>query len=135
MDNNLYDMEIKPLKISNFEGYWYINALNHKNKYRAYHIKNIKHLEITNENFEVKDNILKNLDKAINIWYDPTAKPFLVELFADKNATKYLERIPLSKTQKIVKNNDDSSTIYLEIINKNEIIRKILMWIPNVKVM
>ncbi len=134
MDNELYDMEIKPLKISNFEGYWYVNALNHQDNYRAYHIKSIKHLEVTDDSFEVKEDILKNLDKAVNIWYDPTAKPFTVELFADEYATKYLERIPISKTQQIIKNNDGTSTIYLEITHTNEIIRKILMWIPNLKV-
>jgi len=134
MNNKLYDMEIKPLKISNFEGYWYVNALNHKDEYRTYHIKSIKHLEITDERFEVKKDILKNLDKAVNIWYDPTSKPLTVELFADKYATKYLERIPISKTQHIIKNNDGSSIIYLEITHENEIIRKILMWIPNLRV-
>ena len=134
IDNNIYNMKIKPLKISNFEGYWYVNALNHKNKYRTYHIKSIQELEIINEHFEVKENILKNLDKAVNIWYDPTVKPFLVELFADKDATKYLERISISKTQKIIKHNDGTSVIYLEITHKNEIIRKILMWLPNIKV-
>lgn len=134
MDNEIYDMDIKPLKISNFEGYWYVNALNHENRYRAYHIKSIKHLEVTDEFFEVKENILKNLDKAVNIWYDPTAEPFTVELFADEHATKYLERIPISKTQKIIKNYDGTSTIYLEITHENEIIRKLLMWIPNVRV-
>jgi predicted DNA-binding transcriptional regulator YafY len=134
MDNEIYDMDIKPIKISNFEGYWYVNALNHENRYRAYHIKSIKHLEVTDEFFEVKENILKNLDKAVNIWYDPTAEPFTVELFADEYATKYLERIPISKTQKIIKNSDGTSTIYIEITHKNEIIRKILMWIPNLRV-
>jgi len=132
--DNLRDIEIKPLKISNFEGYWYLNALNENNKYRTYHIKTIKHLELTNENFEIEEDILKNLDKAVNIWYNPTAKPFLVELFVNKNATKYLERIPISKTQKLIKNSDGSATIYLEITHKNEIIKKILMWIPNLKV-
>ncbi|GAB6073618.1 helix-turn-helix transcriptional regulator [Nautilia lithotrophica] len=134
MDREIYDFEIKPLKISNFEGYWYVNALNHENKYRTYHIKSIKHLVITDESFEVEKDILKNLDKAVNIWYDPTTKPFRVELFADEYATKYLERIPISKTQKIIKNSDGTSTIYLEITHENEIIRKLLMWIPNLKV-
>jgi len=134
MDGEIYDFEIKPLKISNFDGYWYVNALNHKDEYRTYHIKSIKHLEITDESFEVEKDILKNLDKAVNIWFDPTAEPFTVELFADEYATKYLKRIPISKTQKIIKNSDGTSTIYLEITHENEIIRKLLMWIPNLRV-
>lgn len=69
IDEKVIDIEIKPLKISNFEGYWYVNALNNEDKYRTYHIKSIKHIEITNKNFEVEKDILKNLDKAVNIWY------------------------------------------------------------------
>jgi predicted DNA-binding transcriptional regulator YafY len=134
MNNKLYDMEIKPLKISNFEGYWYINALNYKNNYRVYHIRSIKYLKIINKSFKIKEDILKNLDKAVNIWYDPTAKPFTVEIFANKDATKYLERIPISKTQKMIKNSDGTSTIYLEITHIEEIIKTILMWIPKIRV-
>jgi predicted DNA-binding transcriptional regulator YafY len=134
MNDKLYDMEIKPLKISNFEGYWYVNALNYKNQYRVYHIKSIEYLKISDENFEIEKDILKNLDKAVNIWYDPTAKPFIVELFANKDATKYLERIPISKTQKMIKNSDGTSIIYLEITNTQEIIKTVLMWIPKLRV-
>ncbi|WP_457561169.1 WYL domain-containing protein [Caminibacter sp.] len=48
------EMQIKPLKISNFEEYWYVNALNHNDEYRTYHIKSIKNLEIIDKSFEVK---------------------------------------------------------------------------------
>ncbi|WP_457561172.1 WCX domain-containing protein [Caminibacter sp.] len=78
--------------------------------------------------------MLKNLDKAVNIWYDPSAEPFEVELFADEHATKYLKRIPISKTQIIIENKDGKSSIYLEITDSMEIIRKFLMWIPNLVV-
>jgi predicted DNA-binding transcriptional regulator YafY len=130
----LENKKIKPLKISNFDGYWYLNALNEDNKYRTYHIKSIKQLKITNEKFTPDKKLLKNLDKAVNIWFDPQKEFISVELFADEYATKYLERIPISKTQKIIKNADGTSTIYLEITNSNEIIRKLLMWIPNLRV-
>jgi predicted DNA-binding transcriptional regulator YafY len=133
-DKKLYNFEIKPLKISNFDGYWYVNALNHEDKYRTYHIKSIKDLKVTKNTFKLEEELLKNLDKTVNIWYDPTKEPILVELFADEYATKYLSRIPISKTQKLYKNQDNTSTIYIEITHKNEIIRKILMWIPHLKV-
>jgi predicted DNA-binding transcriptional regulator YafY len=135
MDNKIKDMKIKPLKISNFDGYWYVNALNHKDEYRTYHIRSIKQLKVTNEKFTPNRELLKNLDKAVNIWFDPQKEFISVELFADEYATKYLKRIPISKTQKICENNDKTSTIYLEITNSNEIIRKLLMWIPNLKVL
>ncbi|WP_457562808.1 helix-turn-helix transcriptional regulator [Caminibacter pacificus] len=134
MNKRLINMEIKPIKISNFDGYWYVNALNHKNEYRTYHIKSIHELQVTNQTFDIKENILKDVDKAVNIWFKPKGTPFLVELIADEFATKYLQRIPISKTQKIIKNSDETSTIYLEITDKNEIIHKLLMWIPHLAV-
>jgi len=129
-----YTATIKPLKISNFEGFWNLNVLNTKDKYKTYHLKSIQKIEILKENFEVKEEILKNLDKAINIWFDPTKKPFLVELFIDKNIGKYFERIPISKTQQIIKSDDGNATIYLTITDEREIVKTIKMWIPKIRV-
>jgi len=134
MDDGIFDFEIKPLKITNFEGYWYINALDKNDEYKTFHIKSIQKLDVTNKTFKVKKDILKNLDKAVNIWFNPTKEPILVELFADDYATKYVERLPLSSTQKMIKKADNTSTIYLEITHMNEILRKLIMWIPHIVV-
>ena len=133
MDNSIVPLIVKPLKISNFEGYWYLNILEEE-KYKTLHIKSIQSIEVLKQKFRVKENLLKNLDKAINVWFDPTKEIIQVELFADEFATKYLERLPLSSTQHIIKNNDNTSTIYIEITDKMEILRKLLMWIPNLVV-
>jgi len=133
--NKTYTTTIKPLKISNFEGFWYLNALNISNKYKTYHLKSIQKIEILKENFEVKEEILKNLDKAINIWFDPTKEPFLVELFVDKSVVKYFERKPISPTQQLIKNDDDSAIMYLTITDEREIIRILKMWIPEVRIL
>jgi predicted DNA-binding transcriptional regulator YafY len=133
--NKTYTTTIKPLKISNFEGFWYLNALNISNKYKTYHLKSIQKIEILKENFEVKEEILKNLDKAINIWFDPTKEPFLVELFVDKSVVKYFERKPISPTQQLIKNDDGSAIMYLTITDEREIIRILKMWIPEVRIL
>ena len=134
LKDKVIKIDIKPLKITNFEGYWYLNALNNQNKYKTYHIKTFEELKITDESFEIKKDILKNLDKAINIWFDPLKKPFLVELLASEEVVKYLKRVPLSKTQVIIKNKDNTYTIQLQITHSKEIIRKLLMWIPEIAV-
>ena len=131
LNDKIIDVYIKPLKITNFEGYWYLNAIS-KDKYKTYHIKTFESLKVTNDSFEVKEDILKNLDKAVNIWFDPLKKPFFVELLADEEIVKYLQRVPLSKTQIIRKNPDNTYTIELQITHSKEIIRKLLMWIPNI---
>jgi len=129
---NIY---IKPLKITNFDGYWYLNALNNENKYKTYHIKTFEKIELTDKTFYIKNDILKNLDKAINIWFDPLKEPFLVELLASEDVIKYFQRVPLSKTQTIIKNQDNTYTIQLSITHSKEIIRKLLMWIPEIVVL
>jgi len=131
---NTKEVVVKPLKISNFEGYWYLNCLNEKSQYRVYHLKSIKKLELLNETFKVEEDILKNLENAINIWFNPIKKSYLVELFADKDATKYLKRIPLSKTQTMIENDDKTSIIYLQITDDREVERKIKSWLPHIKV-
>ena len=128
---NIVEFQIKPLKVVNFEGYWYLFSLNENDEYRKFYIKDIKKIDITSQTFENKEI---NLEEAMNIWFDPTKETIQVELFADKEATKYLQRLPLSKTQKLFPNADGSSVIYLEITDKMEILRKLLMWIPNLVV-
>ena len=43
--------------------------------------------------------------------------------------------MPLSKTQIIRKNPDNTYTIELQITHSKEIIRKLLMWIPNIVIL
>jgi len=129
--NGIFNFKIKPLKIVNFEGFWYLFSLNEKDEYRKFYLKNIKNIKITSQTFEYKQ---VNLEKALNVWYDPTKEIIQVELLADEYATKYLERLPFSNNQNLIKNSDNTSTIYLEITNKMEILKKLLMWIPHIVV-
>jgi predicted DNA-binding transcriptional regulator YafY len=125
---------IKPLKILNFEGYWYVSALNEQNQYRTFHIKSIKNIKLTSKTFKIKKDILNNLDYALNIWYDPLKEPFLVELQVDNSIVKYLQRIPLSKTQKIIPQKN-YSIIELKITHPNEIKRTLLSWLPHIVIL
>ena len=57
-----------------------------------------------------------------------------MELFIDKNIVKYFERIPISKTQRIIKSDDGHGTIELTITDEREIVKTIKMWIPKIRV-
>jgi len=126
--------DIKPLKIANFEGYWYLIALNYKNEYRRYHIHSMEKIKVLDETFDIDDKILERLDKAINIWYDPNKKPFLVELFLDEVATRYFKRLKPFKPIFFKEEADKTSIVTLEITNENEILYFLLRWIPHIKV-
>ena len=61
--------------------------------------------------------------------------PILVQLFMDKEVSRYFLRKPLNQTQRVLKQYDDKS-IDLEIVVTNlmEIIPTIQRYIPHVKV-
>ena len=127
--------DVKPLKIVNFEGYWYLLALNYEDKYRRYHINSMKEIEILKEKFNLDEEFLDRVNKkAINIWYDPFKEPYLVELYLDDVATKFFKRLKPFKLLYFKENDDKSSIVTLEITHDMEIIPFILRWIPRVKV-
>jgi len=127
--------DVKPLKIVNFEGYWYLLALNYEDEYRRYHINSMKEIKILKEEFSLDEKFLDRVNKkAIHIWYDPFKEPYLVELYLDDVATKFFKRLKPFKPLYFKENDDKSSIVTLEITHDMEIIPFILRWIPRVKV-
>jgi len=129
-------IKLKPLKIANFEGFWYLIALDARDeKLKKYHLKSLSCLENTNETFSISTNIEESLDNAINIWFDIENDTFEVTLFLDKHAAKILKRKPLNKSQKVLSEyKDGSCDISLMITHKREISSIVQYWIPHIKV-
>jgi len=127
---------IKPLKIVNFEGFWYLLAFNYKNEYRRYHINSMINIKTLKENFDLDESILAKINEnALNIWYNPFKKPYLVELFLDEVATVYIKRLNPFKRYVLKEEKDGSSIITLQITDEMEILPFILRWIPHIKVL
>ena len=131
--HNIYTTTIKPLKIVNFEGFWYLVALRDETL-KKYYLKNISNPKICDTTFEVDSELNELLDNAISIWFQKDTKPFEVKLYANKIATKYFKRRPLP-TQKIDSlNSDDTMEFTLNITHKMEILPIIKYWIPHIYV-
>jgi len=131
--DNGYEYKVKPLKIANFEGYWYLLALD-GDKYKTFHLKSIKNLELLKDTFEISQSFLERLDNAINVWFEPDKEPFKVILKADEYATKFLKRIPLNPTQREIEKLPDGSIFEIEITHEMEIKRFIKSFLPQIKV-
>jgi len=133
-NNKRYNSTLKPLKIVNYEGFWYLIAIN-KDELKKYYLKEIKNIKLTDTLFEIDkkiDNLLKN---SISIWFNENAEPFTVKLLALKVASKYFKRRPLP-TQTINSiNSDDSIEFSIKITHKMEILPIIKYWIPYLKVL
>lgn len=130
------ELDLKPLKIANYEGFWYLIALDSRNDIlKKYYLKNIKQITILDVAFESTAELDSLLDNSISVWFSQNTKPYKVVLNISKDVAKYFERKPISKSQ-ITKSiyEDGSMVISVEITNDMEIIPFVKYWMPHIKV-
>ena len=128
--------EIYPLKILNLEGFWYLIIYeSNDNKIKTFHLNTIKNIEVLNTHFSFDEEKINSFDNAISAYYKPNNAPILVQLFLDKEVSRYFLRKPLNKTQRVLKIYDDESCdIELTITEYMEIIPTIQRYIPHIGV-
>ena len=124
--------EIYPLKILNLEGFWYLIIYEaNDNKIKTFHLNTIKNIEVLNTHFSFDEEKINSFDNAISAYYKPNNAPILVQLFMDKEVSRYFQRKPLNKSQRVLKIYDDESCdIELTITEYMEIIPTIQRYIP-----
>ena len=128
--HNLDTRTIQPLKIVNFEGFWYLIALKDE-ILKKYYLKNISNLTMTDKTFEKDNKLDKLLDESISVWFRRDIEPFEVKIFADKSAAKFFKRRPLP-SQKIESLNADGTMEFIvKITHEMEILPIIKYWIPH----
>ena len=128
--------EIYPLKILNLEGFWYLIIFEPiDNKIKTFHLNTIKNIEVLNTHFSFDEEKINSFDNAISAYYKPNNAPILVQLFMDKEVSRYFMRKPLNKSQRVLKIYDDESCdIELTITEYMEIIPTIQRYIPHIGV-
>jgi len=130
-----YTTTIQPLKIANFEGFWYLLAMR-DDTLKKYYLKNISTTKILDSKFSVDKKVDELLDNSISIWFDQSADPFEVKLYADKYAAKYFQRRKLP-TQKIDSINSDDGSIEftVSVTDEMELLPLIKYWIPHLHIL
>jgi len=138
LDNKkIYEIKIKPLKIANFEGYWYLIALdvNSKDALKKYYLKNIYNLHILNDKFEVNTSLEELLTNSISIWFQEKNEPFEIKIHVSNVVSKYVKRKPIAPTQIIESIYEDNSLdIVVKVTHEMEIIPLVKYWLPYMKV-
>ncbi len=128
-----YDSTIDPLKIVNYEGFWYLVAKKER-KIHKYYLKDISNIRPTKHSFEVAKSIDQLLENSISIWFNQDKTPYKVSLKAHKYIAKYFYRRPLP-TQQITHTYDDGSIEFeVSITSDMEISPIVKYWIPYLKV-
>jgi len=136
-DTYTKELTLKPLKIANYEGFWYLLALDARNDIlKKYYLKNIKNITLSEIIFKSTAKLDALLENSISIWFDYKVEPYKVILSVSKDIAKYFQRKPISKTQ-IIESiyNDGSIDVSLEISNDKEITRLVKYWMPHIKVL
>lgn len=131
------EVSIKPLKIVNFEGFWYLVGLDARNDIlKKYYLKNISFIKLLDENFTTTSKIDELLKNSISVWFDETSEVFEVKLHISKVISKFFKRKPISPNQIIESLYDDGSMdIVLNITHEMEILPIVKYWLPHIKIL
>jgi predicted DNA-binding transcriptional regulator YafY len=129
-----FQARLQPLKIVNYEGFWYLVAF--RDDYlEKYYLKTLSNIKQTNTVFSTDDKIDDLLSNSISIWFKADIDPFTVKLYADTTATKYFKRRPLP-TQSIESVHQDGTMEFtVKITDEMEVIPIIKYWIPHLRVL
>jgi len=124
---------LKPLKIVNYEGFWYLLALKDE-ILKKYYLKNISKIKITEVEFQSDAELKDLLENSISIWFQKDTEPFEVKVYADKVAAKYFMRRPLptQHVESLAQNGEMEFVV--KITHEMEILPIIKYWIPHLRV-
>ena len=129
-------IDLKPLKIANYEGFWYLIALDARNDVlKKYYLKNISQITLKEEAFTTDSKLDELLENSISVWFQKDVEPYRVTLELSPVVAKYFQRKPLSKTQRIEEmHGDGNMVISVEITDDMEIVPVVKYWLPHIKV-
>ena len=131
--HDIYKTTIQPLKIANYEGFWYLIALR-EDTLKKYYLKNISNVKATQTKF-ITDTKLENmLDNSISVWFQKDVEPFEVKIYANKIATKYFQRRPLPTQSIETLSQDGTMEFVVTITHEMEILPIIKYWLPHMRV-
>jgi predicted DNA-binding transcriptional regulator YafY len=126
--------DIKPYKLVQYGGFWYLLAVMGKEKILKFRIDEIRNVEITKKTFTPNSKVIKALKESVNIFFElkPDAD---IKLLVQKEAAKYFKNKKYVPYQKIEKENSDGSLIVASKISKiQEIEPAIFNFMPFVKI-
>jgi len=124
---------LKPLKIANYDGFWYLISFATKDKVLKFLISNIKAATPINKFFKYNKKIEKIIKESKNIWFE-SERNIEVKLLIDKSVIRYFQNKEYFPLQKIEQNKDGNFILICKASKLQEIEPDILHWIPYIKI-
>lgn len=102
---------------------------------KTFHLNSVKNIEHTDDIYTFNQDIVDSFDNAITAYFKPNNEPVRVELYIDKEVSRFFERKPLNKTQRPLRVLPDKSLeLEVYVTDLMEIIPIIQRFIPYVVV-
>ena len=133
------DYEIKPLKIAEFEGIWYILFYYEKDQsYRKYRIVDIEHAHVTKTHFKVTQQQELEIDNWHNVWHQPNRQPVRIKIWISDVVQKYFYQkniFDINSYPKRVMPCKDGLEYDVYITHKFELLPEMMYWQPYVVIL
>ena len=124
--------DLKPLKIMNYDGFWYLLGINAYKQVRKFRLDRILDAVNTDKSFKPTKNIQKILQESQNIWFGEK-RDKKVAFWVPETFAPYFEKkayFPLQKILKKQKNGD--ILVETRVANYREIIPTVLSWLEHI---
>ncbi|MCG3686822.1 WYL domain-containing protein [Arcobacter lacus] len=122
---------VKPYKLINTNGIWYLNATENED-IKTYTFSKIKSLKVTDEKFIQNINILKEIERnEINFLSSITKE---VHLQIDNSAKEYFLRKKVLSNMKIIDQTNEYFIVSTNVAFDDEILNIVKQWIPYIKI-
>jgi len=127
-----------PVKIANFNGYWYLLAYDaQSDKIKSYRVNAVENLETMQEDpidEAQKDSLHKHLKSAVSSWIGDEIKH--VTLKVEGEAIPYFKRKSYDMIHLLDEEGETDDAIYVDAayFNDIEILRLVSKWLPYVKI-
>ncbi|OIP54338.1 MAG: transcriptional regulator [Helicobacteraceae bacterium CG2_30_36_10] len=131
--HDIYKTTIQPLKIANYEGFWYLIAIR-EDTLKKYYLKNISNVNATQTKFTTDAKLENMLENSISIWFQKDVEPFEVKIYVNKIAAKYFQRRPLPTQSIETLGQDGSMEFVVKITHEMEILPIVKYWLPHMRV-
>ena len=134
-----YDYLVKPLKIAEFEGIWYLLFFYDKDQsYRKYRIAEIDDVEILKENFSPSKKQNLEIQNWHNVWHQPNREPVRIKIWISSIIQKYFYQkniFDINSFPKRVMPCDDGIEYDIYITHEYELLPELMYWQPNVVIL
>ncbi len=124
--------DLKPLKIMNYDGFWYLLGINAYKEVRKFRLDRILDAVNTDKPFKIAKNIQKMLQESQNIWFG-AKRDKAVSFVVPAQFAPYFKQKAYFPMQKILKEQKKGAILVeTRVSNYREIIPTILGWMEHI---